>query len=119
MVLTSARDGAVKAASAAAANSAALRRHFAALTAALLAPFAPYLEPAPPPPGDAPVPLGTCGAQLCVEQVIGSHASRLSLRASCAVLRNGAACLLSSHILPPHRAYGATDSGCTAGVVTV
>ncbi|KAK9831905.1 hypothetical protein WJX81_007718 [Elliptochloris bilobata] len=56
MVPSTERDSSAKAA--AAANTAALRRHFAALTAALLAPFAPYLEPAPPPPGNAPVPLG-------------------------------------------------------------
>ena len=59
MVPTTDRDSSAKAARAAAANSAALRRHFAALTTALLAPLLPFMEPAPPPAGDAPIPLGS------------------------------------------------------------
>lgn len=52
----------VRAARVAATNSAALRRHFEELTAALLAPFQPYITPevgALPPPPPAPPP-GPC-----------------------------------------------------------
>ena len=66
MVPSTERDSSAKAARAAAANSAALRRHFAALTAALLAPFAPYLEPTPPPLGDGPVPPGVTPLPFCL-----------------------------------------------------
>jgi hypothetical protein len=45
-----------RAARLATANSQELRRHFSALTSALLAPFAPFCEPAPLPPGDDPLP---------------------------------------------------------------
>jgi hypothetical protein len=40
------------------ANSTELRRHFWQLTAALLAPFAPYLQPVLPPEGSGPLPAG-------------------------------------------------------------
>lgn len=40
----------------AAANSAALRRHFGELTTAFLLPFAPYVSPQLPPEGDGPLP---------------------------------------------------------------
>jgi hypothetical protein len=48
---------AARAARVSAANSAAIRQHFGELTCALLAPFAAFWQPTPPPPGTGLVPI--------------------------------------------------------------
>ena len=52
----SAQEAPGRAARLAAANSGVLRAHFGELTAALLAPFAGFFQPTPPPAGEGPIP---------------------------------------------------------------
>ena len=59
-----AEDAPEKRARSAAANSAALRRHFGDLTTVFLLPFAPYVSPQLPPDGDGPMPAAGPPLQL-------------------------------------------------------